>query len=333
MSVKIFLSLFVLIPALLLAVPKEEERSVRDLVRDGMAAYSDKDYEKAIENFKKAHDLQEDEKSSAVVYNIACCYALLGDNENAMNWLEKAYELGVYKFSDDEDLVSLKEDKKYQKLEKKASKRIKELEAKEWKGIVTFPEGFDKDKEYPVVVALHGFGTSPVGFSRVLTPSITSLGYILYCPYGPEIRGSTAFGWGEIEQSEKRILDAIERLKKNNLIDTKRIILFGYSQGGGRAFYMGLKHPKIFQGIISAAGAYYKENNEFLGNAKENGVNVYAMIGEKDNLLESNQKAEEEMKKARIPFKLVVYPGIGHAFPPNSEEELKRALEWVENGQ
>jgi dipeptidyl aminopeptidase/acylaminoacyl peptidase len=39
------------------------------------------------------------------------------------------------------------------------------------------------------------------------------------------------------------------------------------------------------------------------------------------------------MKKAGIPFKLVVYPGLGHAFPPNSEEELRKALEWVENEQ
>jgi len=326
---KILFSLLVLIPSLLFADPKEEEQRLRNLVSDGMTAYSEKEYAKAILLFKEALELQGKNKSSAVAYNIACCYAILGDKDNAMKWLEKAYDLGTYKFSDDEDLVSLKEDKRFQKLERKALKKIKALESKEWKPIITVPESFES-KKYPVVIALHGFGSNPVDFSRTNSPRITPLGYILSCPYGPEIRGSTSFGWGEDVDSEKRILEALETLKKDYRIEPERIILFGYSQGGGRAFYTGLRNPEIFRGIITAAGEYEEEEcNGFLETAKAKGVKVYMMIGEKDFLLESNQKAEEEMKKVGIPVKLVVFPGLGHAFPKNSEEELKKALEWV----
>ena len=52
--------------------------------------------------------------------------------------------------------------------------------------------------------------------------------------------------------------------------------------------------------------------------------------GEDDFGLESNRKAERLIKERGVRVQLVVYEGLGHAFPPNGGEELKKALKWIE---
>ncbi len=61
----------------------------------GYASYMKKDYEKAIECFKKQADIGFDK--SGAMYNIACCYSLQQNTDEAIHWLDSAAE---YKYSD-----------------------------------------------------------------------------------------------------------------------------------------------------------------------------------------------------------------------------------------
>lgn len=82
------------------------------------AQYGAKSYAKAIENYEKAGTLGADYKFVAP-YNIACCYALMGKREKALNSLEKAFAAG-YRFIDqtakDEDLKSLRNEPRFIRL-------------------------------------------------------------------------------------------------------------------------------------------------------------------------------------------------------------------------
>ena len=73
-----------------------------------MTAYSEKDYAKSVKYFKAALQLRPD--NAAIAYNIACGYALLKEKDSALNYLEKAVELGLYKIGDDPDLAILQDD-------------------------------------------------------------------------------------------------------------------------------------------------------------------------------------------------------------------------------
>tara|TARA_Y100000590_G_scaffold86921_2_gene97316 strand:- start:5524 stop:5925 length:402 start_codon:yes stop_codon:yes gene_type:complete len=59
----------------------------RKLNKQGMRYYRRKKYQLALEKFKEAHE--EDLKWTKPPYNAACQYALLGDVENAIIWLNK----------------------------------------------------------------------------------------------------------------------------------------------------------------------------------------------------------------------------------------------------
>lgn len=324
------LGFFILLLPLCPVLGEEHGTRAQDHTRRGMTAYSAGDYPLAIESFKQAFALRPE--NSAVAYNISCCYALLGEKDSALVWLEKALQLGVYFFADDEDLESLRAEPRYKELETLGAEKIAELGAREWPPVVKTPGQYADGAVCPAVIGLHGFGTGPEDFAAALAPGVTGAGYVLCCPFGPEIRGVTAFGWGNCADAEQRVLETVEYLARNYRIDTTRIVLLGYSQGGARAFCTGLKNGGVFAGLIAVAGHCCPEVGSYLDAEEAQDMAIYMMIGENDRSVDSNRAAARVMEEKGIRFELVVYPDLGHAFPPNADGEIRKALEWMESG-
>lgn len=319
--------LLLLLPLLLIG-GQDEKTEASKYTSQGMTTYTAGDYPLAIESFKKAFALRPD--YSALAYNIGCCYALSDETDSAIAWLEKAFELGSYLFLDDEDLVLLHANPRYQNLVQWAEQRIEELQDRDWEPVVELPEQYTEDEMYRVVIGLHGFGTDPVDFAKSLGSAVLGTGYLLCCPYGPFIRGTTAFGWGACKDAEKRILESVEYLNEKYRIDNEHIVLLGFSEGGRMAFCTGFKNPEIFTGIISVAGYYDEELDHYLKDRSLEIVPTYMMIGENDHGVETNRKVEQLLRNRGTRVQLIVYEGIGHAFPPDGGEEVKKALKWVE---
>jgi tetratricopeptide (TPR) repeat protein len=82
------------------------------------AYYEGKEYRKAIPAYEKWIELGASYPWDAP-YNIACCYALLGEKEPALKWLEKSLNLGFRDLrhaQTDEDFASIRNDSKYREL-------------------------------------------------------------------------------------------------------------------------------------------------------------------------------------------------------------------------
>jgi hypothetical protein len=82
-----------------------------ELTRSGDDKYGKHEYASAIEFYIKA--FAKDSTNNGAAYNIACCYSLLGDKQNAYTWLEKALKAGWKDINHvlyDEDLNSIKND-------------------------------------------------------------------------------------------------------------------------------------------------------------------------------------------------------------------------------
>jgi tetratricopeptide (TPR) repeat protein len=84
------------------------------------ARYHTKEYRDAIAAYEQALELGSVDESScfpfAIEYRIACCFALLGEREPALDWLARAFGLGYrdpeYAWTDD-DLHSLRDDARF----------------------------------------------------------------------------------------------------------------------------------------------------------------------------------------------------------------------------
>ena len=84
----------------------------------GDAAYGNKEYRRAILAYEKALELGAGFPANAA-YNIACCYALLGEKEQAFKWLQKAFDMGFRNLAHsqtDSDLQILHDDPRFNKI-------------------------------------------------------------------------------------------------------------------------------------------------------------------------------------------------------------------------
>lgn len=319
-----------LILAILLVVGnKEDVRKISEYIRKGMTAYTEKNYRKSIKYFKSAFEM--DTTRAPVAYNIACCYSLLNIKDSAIIWLKKTVNLGTYMFERDPDFDNIRDMPEFKELDEKARKLLEEARKREWKPLVFIPEDYDSSKKYPLFIALHGYGGSPENFTRRLHKFITEKGYIFMAPYGTEIYGLKSFGWGDVEKCEDKILKEIGEIKQKYSVDEKNIILLGYSQGGSRAFSIGLRNPEIFKGLIIVAGYFKKDDVEnYLDNLKGKNLKVYMMVGEKDERVKkSNVEAKEILENCGVKVHLEIYKGVGHAFPGEPEEEVEKALRFI----
>lgn len=311
---------------------QEEKVDAGELVSRGMTAYSQGEYAGAVKFFREAFVLRPE--NTALAYNIACSFALADQPESAVVWLAKAVDMGAYVFDDDEDFKSLRELPEYKALEKLAEEKIREIKDERLLPVISLPESYATVQRLPMVIALHGFGSNPVDFSRSLKGPVTQGGYVLVCPYGVEISGTTSFGWGQdpglVEKSIKNIIT----WAKNSLnVDTSRVILLGYSQGGWYSYYLGLNNAGkgVFKGIIAVAGYFPEEADSLLKDRMGVDTKFYSMIGEKDHSYQNNLGAQKTLSKKNIQCRVQSYPELGHAFPPDAEMEIKKALEWIES--
>ena len=127
--------------------------------------------------------------------------------------------------------------------------------------LVVEPDGYTRDREYPLVVLLHGYG-SHMGDLAALSEMIDERGYVYAFPNGP-IRvplgpGAVGYGWGAREgefdpdgEAEGLVGTFIDEVVDRYDIAEGKIALGGFSQGGMMAYRHGLAMPDVFGGVAA----------------------------------------------------------------------------------
>lgn len=293
-------------------------------------AYQAKDYQAAAQAYIQA--LKHFPDYAVAAYNTACCYSLLNNRKEALKWLERAVDLGFYKFDQDPDMDNIRNTKEYKRIRDRALKLSAEMLKKTGNPVVGLPPDFDPTKTYGLLVALHGYGSDPNDIMQGLSGVPQKMGYIVMAPYGTHPLDMDRFNWGNREDAERRVLETVKMTRERYRIDASRIILMGFSLGATNTYYIGTKNAELFRGIIPMAGMYDSSLDQFLPRSRENGLKVYIMFGElePEAMHKANLEAVRSFIMSGITASLNVYARLGHAFPPNHKFELQRAIEWIE---
>ena len=110
------------------AISKAEPQNANALYRVGFSRHNLKQYKQAIEAWERSEKIN---SNPFVTYNLACAYALSGDKEKALWWLDKAIDAGytdMKNFKVDTDLDSLRGTKEFKDLEAKMDKASRPCE-------------------------------------------------------------------------------------------------------------------------------------------------------------------------------------------------------------
>ena len=133
--------------------------------------------------------------------------------------------------------------------------------------LVQLPPEYHHYRPYPVLFVLHQGDEKPLDMLNRWSDLAAQHGYILVAPeWNDGVRPTYAYS----AQEHVTVVSALRDLRRRFQVDSDRVFLFGYGQGGQMAYDVGLSHPDLFAGVLpmSASPIYfpskYGTNAQFL---------------------------------------------------------------------
>ena len=129
------------------------------------------------------------------------------------------------------------------------------------------PRAYSRDKPLPLIIALHGLGSTEDAFfeayGRVLPQLAEQRGYIVAAPLGYRVDGAYGVSLGGSRDpaalrtqslSEQDVLAVLEQVRKHYAVDESRIFLMGHSMGAIGTWAIAARHPGIWAGLGAFSG-------------------------------------------------------------------------------
>jgi len=134
--------------------------------------------------------------------------------------------------------------------------------------LTIYPDGYDDARRYPLVILFHGVGANMYDLAS-LASEIDPSSYLYVCPNAPIPiligPGHLGYSWrppqgtdgstdGYREQSarvEQQVEDFFQEVMERYDTAPSRVLLVGFSQGGGLTYRHGLPRPDRFAGLAA----------------------------------------------------------------------------------
>lgn len=172
------------------------------------------------------------------------------------------------------------------------------------------PDGYkDSQKDYPLIVFLHGAGERGTDLSKVSVHG--PLNYIkqgnkieavILAPQCPE-----GVYWRAHEVAE-----LVKQVIKENRIDERRVYLTGLSMGGYGVWATGGEYPELFAAMTPICGAIYRPIYRNISHIEK--MPIWVFHGALDNVVSPTNSNEmvKTLKAAGNDVKYTVYPFANH---------------------
>jgi len=175
------------------------------------------------------------------------------------------------------------------------------------KYLMRYPDGFEHEEKYPLIICLHGAGYRGGDYERVManpyfkeTEKQENFPFVMAAPICSE---DTWFDlWGELKA-------LVVKLASESFVDVKRIYMMGASMGGYGTWQLAMSMPEYFAAIAPICGGGMYWNAGRLIN-----VPVWAFHGALDQAVfpEESRKMVDAVNKKGGQAKLTMYPENGH---------------------
>ena len=177
------------------------------------------------------------------------------------------------------------------------------------KYLISYPDGFDENKKYPLVIFLHGAGTvsentdilkENCGFVN-LCKRQTERGYIVLAPL------CHVTSWNELMGTLRKLVDDTRSLEYINI---KRVHLTGNSMGGYGTWMLGGLRPDWFASIMPVCGGA----TVWHARATLKNVPIRTFHGLRDEVVDPIESLEacKAVNKNGGHAELILFPDLSH---------------------
>ncbi len=150
------------------------------------------------------------------------------------------------------------------------------------------PEDYDSTKVYPLLWAWHGAGMPGEDMLDLMGQLRFKIKCIIVCPDANNVETNTQMG--------SLVNASYSNARRTYKLDTTKMIITGYSWGGGLSFQLGMRNPALVTGIIGLAPAVSEDmiTDAMWNNVKKNRMAM--ILGSED---QNYSIVNSTMKKIR----------------------------------
>jgi predicted esterase len=213
--------------------------------------------------------------------------------------------------------------------------RLRELANENTKTIVEVitPKELVPGKQYPLLIVLHGGGSSNARAKEHWESDMLKNNYIVAFIQSYFQFSTNTWAWRE---SDPRTHEDIQKIYRELIakypVDTSMVVIGGISAGGSAAIYVSMNEVIPAAGYIGVCPGMPEEfNSEKASALQKKGFRAFIIGGEKDFYLEQQNKMAAIFKEANLPHKQIVIEGMGHQYPDNFSDWIESALEYILN--
>ncbi len=197
-----------------------------------------------------------------------------------------------------------------------------------WLYRVIIPDVDFTNNKRPLIITLHGFsGGDPEAHKNTgcyAEPGFSALDAIIISPNNRGLQWFDPYNQAQVNTLVDLASDYLP-------VDTSKIVISGYSDGGNGAWWYSEKQPTVYSAGIPMASAYGSYNPD--GSARVVATPTFVIHGENDELfpLQNTQDWVEDTTTAGSNSTLVVATGLTHTQPCDYASYLQDAATWLVN--
>ncbi len=184
---------------------------------------------------------------------------------------------------------------------------------------------------YSLLLALHGGSSEVESFARHWSEAV-SHGWLVALPQSSQQYAPGVFTWNDWDWALQEVQERYTALCSSYSIDPQRVVLAGFSQGGGLAAWLALSGLIQVRGLV-LVGPFLPDVENVIplmeAHPPQN-MKAWLVAGHRDQFcLGVAQRLATLLPQYGVPCELEVYPDLEHNFPVDFESKLPQALDFV----
>ena len=190
---------------------------------------------------------------------------------------------------------------------------------------LAIPDGYTHHQPRPLIIGLHWGGpvTPYIGkwyLLGLVAPALGELGAIIAAP------DCTADHWAN-PSSEQGLLDLLDFLQGTYNIDTKQVLLTGYSMGGIGTWMLAARHQDIFTAALMVSAKPPKDVVDVQWD-----IPLYVIHSTRDEIfpLSDTESTLSQLREMGVAAELDIVEGITHFQTERFVEPMHAAIPWVQ---